>query len=91
MNVLHLSTLDTVFLIIAACAISLFFLIAAILSAVALALVVKIKKVVAKAESAIDSVEEATATIRNIGAQASGPLAMLKVIKSIINLVDRRK
>ena len=91
MQVLHLGTLDTVFLIITACAISLFFLISAALLAAALVLVGKIKKVVAKAESAIDSVEEATETIRNIGAQASGPLAIFKVIKSITDIVNRKK
>ena len=91
MNILHLSALDTVFLIITACAISLFFILAAAVSAAALVLIMKIKKVVAKAENAIDSVEEATATIRNIGAQASGPMAIFKVIRSILNMVDRHK
>ena len=91
MNVLHLSTLDSVFLIITAVAISLFFLIGAALLVAALVLVSKVKKVVAKAEAAIDSVEEATETIKNIGAQASGPLAFFKVIKSVVNIVNKKK
>jgi hypothetical protein len=91
MNVLHLTTLDSVFLIITAVAISLFFIIGAALLAAALVLVSKVKKVVAKAEEAIDSVEAATETIKNIGAQASGPLAVFKVIKAISDIVNRKK
>lgn len=91
MNVLHLTTLNNVFLIITAVAISLFFIIGAALLVAALVLVSKVKKVVAKAEDAIDSVEAATETIKNIGAQASGPLAVFKVIKAISDIVNRKK
>lgn len=90
-TILHLSTLDHVFVIITAVAISLFFLLGAVLLIAALVLVSKIKKVVAKAEEAIDSVEEATETIKHIGAQATGPLAVFKVAKSIMDIVNRKK
>lgn len=86
-----MSTLDTVFLIITACAISLFFLLAAVLAGLAIALVSKVKKVIAKAENAIDSVEAATETIRNIGEDAKGPFAAFKVVKSIVDLINRHK
>ena len=86
-----MSTLDTVFLGIAACAIALFFLLGAVVLVYVLKLVRAVKNVVAKAENVIDSVEEATETIKNIGENASGPLAILKVVKNIINVMDRRK
>lgn len=91
MEVLQLSTTQSVFLIIVAVAISLFFLLAAVLTVVSLLLVSKIKKVVTKAETAIESVEEATETIKNIGSQASGPLAVFKIIKSLADMVNNKK
>lgn len=91
MEVLHLSTLQSVLLIIVAVAISLFFVLAAVLTIVGLVIMSKVKKVMAKAEDAITSVEEATETIKNIGAQAGGPLAVLKVIKNIYDTVNRKK
>ncbi len=91
MEVLHLSTLQSVFLIIVAVAVSLFFIIGALLLGLAIALVSRVKKVVNKAEVAIESVEEATETIKNIGQNAGGPLAAFKVIKSIVEIVNRKK
>jgi hypothetical protein len=91
MEVLHLSTFQSVLLIIVTVAISLFFLLSAAVAVVALMLVKKIKAVVAKAEDAIDSVEAATETIKNIGAQATGPLAIFKTIKAIIDLTNKKK
>lgn len=91
MEVLHLSTLQSVFLIIVAVAISLFFVIGTALLVAALVLVSKVKKVVVKAEDAIESVEEATETIKHIGAQASGPMAIFKVVKTISDIVNNKK
>ena len=91
MEVLHLSTTQSVFLIIIAVTISLFFLLGAMLLVACLVLVSKVKQAVAKAEEVIDSVEEATETIKNLGSHAGGPLAVFKVIKAIIKLVDRKK
>lgn len=86
-----MSTVDSVFLIITGCAISLFFLLGAVVLIFVLKLIKQVKRVVAKAEDAIDSVEAATETIKNIGVNASGPLAVFKVIKNIVNLMNRRK
>lgn len=86
-----MSTVDSVFLIITGCAISLFFLLGAVVLIFVLKLIKQIKKVVAKAEDAIDSVEAATETIKNIGVNASGPLAVFKVVKNIVDLMNRRK
>jgi hypothetical protein len=85
-----MSTLDTVFLIITACAISLFFLLGAVVMAVVLKLVKSVKRVVAKAENTIESVSEATDVLKNIGHNAEGPLAVLKVVRNIMNLVNRK-
>lgn len=85
-----MSTLDTVFLGVAACTLALFFLIGTVLLVYVLKLVKAVKGVIAKAESAIDTVEAATETIKNIGDNASGPLALMKVIKNIVNLMNRR-
>ena len=86
-----MSTVDSVFLIITACAISLFFLLGAVALVFVIKLIKSVKRAVAKAESAIDSVEAATETIKNIGVNASGPLAVYKVVKNIVNLMNRRK
>lgn len=91
MEVLQLSTLQSVLLIVVAVAISLFFLLAAALTVVGLVVMSKVKKVIVKAEEAIDSVEEATETIKNIGANAGGPLAVLKIVKTIYDTVNRKK
>ena len=85
-----MSTLDTVFLIITACAISLFFLLGAISLVFVLKLIKSLKRVAAKAESAIDSVEAATEVLKNVGHDASGPIAIFKVINNIIKLVNRK-
>lgn len=90
MIVLHLSTYQAVLLAIVAFAISLFFVLGAVLLAAMLGLVKKVKKVVVKAESAIESAEEAAQTIRNIGAQADGPMAALKIIKSIRDTFSKK-
>jgi hypothetical protein len=85
-----MSTTDTVFLIITACAISLFFLLGAVVMVAVLKLVKSIKRVVAKAEDTIESVGEATEVIKNISRNADGPLAALKVVRNIINLVHHK-
>ena len=85
-----MTTLDTVFLGVAACAIALFFLLGTVVLVFILKLIKSVKRVIAKAEGAIDTVEAATETIKNIGENASGPLAVLKVIKNIVNLMNRR-
>jgi CHASE3 domain sensor protein len=85
-----MSTLDSVFLIITGCAISLFFLLGVVVLAFVLKLIKSIREVIKKAEDAIDSVESATETIKNIGQNASGPLAALKVVNNIVKLVNRK-
>lgn len=82
-----MSTLDTVFLIITACAISLFFLLGAVLVGLTIGLVRKARKVIAKAEDAIDSVEAAAVVLKN----ARGPVGAFHLLKNIIELVNKRR
>lgn len=88
---LELSTIDSVFLYITASAISLFFIIGVVLLVAVLVLVNKVKKVVVKAEQAVESVEEATETLKHISGQATGPLALIKVVKAIVELTNKKK
>ena len=91
MIVLHLSTYQAVLLAIVAFAITLFFVLGAVLLAALLKLTSKVKGVVNKAEAAIISVEEATQTIKNIGAQADGPVSVAKAVKNIYDTFNRKK
>lgn len=88
---LHLAPLDQTLLIITSTAITVFFILGIVAVSMTLALISKIKSVVRKAEEAIDSVEEATQTIKNIGAQAGGPLAFFKIMKNIYDTFNRKK
>lgn len=88
---LHLTTLDQTLLIITSTAITIFFILGIIAMSMGLALISKIKSVVRKAEDAIDSVEEATQTIKDIGAKAGGPLAIFKIMKNIYETFNRKK
>ena len=81
-----MTSVDTVFLIITACAISLFFILGAVLVALTIGLVRKARKVIAKAEDAIDSVEAAAVVLKN----ARGPVGVFHLLKNIIELVNRR-
>jgi hypothetical protein len=85
-----MTTTDTVFLIITACALSLFFLLGSIVLIFVLKLIKSVRSVITKAEGAIDSVESATETIKNIGQNAGGPLAALKVVSNIIKMMNRK-
>ena len=77
-------------LLVVTVTIALFFVLGCALLIATLILVRKIKKMVLKAELAIDSVEAASETIRNVGAQAGGPLALFKIVKAIIKIVEKR-
>lgn len=91
MTVLQLSTAQDVFLIIVVVAIALFFVVGTVLLIAALMLVSKVKKAIAKAEATLQSVEDATETLKTIGAKAGGPLAVLKIAKSIIDVASKAK
>jgi hypothetical protein len=56
-------------------------------AAAAFKLVSTAKQVVAKAENAIDSVESAADTFKNVG----GKVSVFRLIKNIIDLTQRKK
>ncbi|MBC7546393.1 hypothetical protein H7171_01460 [Candidatus Saccharibacteria bacterium] len=79
-----LTTVEMVILII----LVVFLALALILSVATLVLIIKlvksVKRIVAKAEDVVDSVEVATDVLKNV----SGPLATLRVLKNIVSIVQ---
>jgi hypothetical protein len=82
-----MSTLDTTLVIILTSLLSLFFILLIAAVVILLKLLGAVRRAVQKAESVIDSVEAATDVIKN----ASGPLALIKVIKNIVDIAQRKK
>ena len=71
-----MSTTDQVLLIVLTSLLSLFFILLIAVVIVVLKTISEIKKVIAKAEHVIGSVESATDVLRNVGV----PLSALKVV-----------
>lgn len=82
-----MNTVDTVFFIILSVVMSLFFILLIALVVVALKLVKSVKNVIAKAEHVIDNVESATDVIRD----ARGPFPLMKLIRNIMDLTNKRR
>ena len=82
-----MNTTDTVLLIIITSLMSIFFLLAIAAAIAVLKLITTIKNAVSKAESVIDSVESAAGVFKD----ASGPMAAFKLIKNILDLVQKHK
>lgn len=82
-----MTTAETVLLIILAVFLALFLLLAIAGAILTIKILKSVKRVVAKAEGVVDSVETAADVIRN----ASGPLAAVRVVKNIVDLVHRKK
>lgn len=90
-STLHLSTTQDVFLIIIISTIALFFFFGAVLLIVSIVLVSKVKKVILKAEETLQSVENATEAIKMVGSKVGGPLSVLKIIASILEVTNKRR
>lgn len=82
-----MTTTDTTLLIILTVLLSVFILILIATAVVAFKLVRSIQKVVAKAEGVVDSVESAAEVLK----EASGKVAIVRVIKNIVDLTQRKK
>lgn len=82
-----MTTTDHVFIVILSVLLSLFFIlcIAAVLAVLKLMSIVK--RVLAKAESVVDSVESATDVIKDV----QGRAAIFKLVRNIYKLAQRRK
>jgi hypothetical protein len=72
-------------------AVALFFIISAAVATAAFVVVRRVKFMVTKAELALSSVESAAAAAKAMTVKAGGPLAMFKIIKGIIDAVNRKK
>lgn len=83
-----MTTIDSVFLDVTATAITIFFIIGLVVLVLIWKLIRKIRFILSKAEETIDSFENASETIKNIGQNASGPMLLLKIIKSIIKVAS---
>ena len=82
-----MTTTESILLIILAAFLALFLGLAIALTVLSIKLVNSVKEIVAKAGSVIDSVETAADVVKN----ASGPIATLRIIKNIVDLVQRKK
>ncbi len=82
-----MTTAEQVIMIILAVFLLLFLLLSIMLLAAALAVAKRVKVIVGKAESVVDSAESVTEVFR----QASGPLAILKIIHNIQQSVKKRR
>lgn len=82
-----MNTTESVLLIILSVFLALFLSLAIAVTILTIKLVKSVRGIVLKAETIVDSVETAADVVKN----ASGPLATLKVIKNIIDLVQHKK
>jgi biopolymer transport protein ExbB/TolQ len=80
-----MTTTDTVLLIILTTLISVFFLLTIAGIIMILKLLSSVKRVVAKAEDVVDSVESAAEVLKD----TQGRLAFLKLVRNIIKLAQR--
>jgi hypothetical protein len=78
---------QSVLLVILSVFLALFLALAITATILGIKLIKSVKRIITKAETVIDSVETAADVVKN----ATGPLATLKVIKNIIDLVQRKK
>jgi hypothetical protein len=82
-----MSTTETVLLIIVTSLLSLFIIMCIAVAVAIFKLVSSARQVVAKAETAIDSVESAADIFKNVG----GKVSVFKLIKNIVDLTQRKK
>lgn len=82
-----MNTTDTVLLTILTSLLSIFFILCIVAVASLLKLLSSLKQVVAKADGVIDSVESAADTLKNVG----GKLSLLRLVKNIFEITQRKK
>jgi hypothetical protein len=82
-----MSTYDTTLLTILTVLMSLFFLLGIAAMVMALKVLATVKAVVKRAEDVVDSVEAAADVLKD----ASGKMAVFKLLKNIFDLVQRKK
>ncbi|MDB5169218.1 MAG: hypothetical protein JWO41_574 [Candidatus Saccharibacteria bacterium] len=82
-----MTTTDTTLLIILTSLLSIFILVCIAIAVVIFKLVRAVQAVVVKAESVVDSVEAAAEVFKD----ASGKMAMIKLIRNIVDLAHGKK
>ena len=80
-----MTTTDEVLLIILTSLLSIFFLIGIFVLVLVVKLLNNIKRVVAKAEGVVDSVEE----VAEVFTEARGPLTLFQVVKNLVKLSQK--
>jgi hypothetical protein len=81
-----MTTTDTVLVIILTALLSIFFILCIAAVIVTLKILASVRRVLAKAEDVVDSVESAAEVLRD----TQGKLAFFKLVSNIIKLVQRR-
>jgi hypothetical protein len=82
-----MTTTETVLAIVLTSLLSLFFVLCIAAMVIVLKLLSSIKRIVAKTEDVVDSVESATEVLRD----TKGRLAFFKLVRNIIKLAQRRR
>jgi hypothetical protein len=78
---------ESILVIIVSSLLSLVLIAAVVAIIIVVRLVSQLRKVVNKAEQAIDSAEAAASVIKNVG----GPLSVLKILDNVISTVKHKK
>jgi hypothetical protein len=82
-----MSTTDTTLLIILTTLLSIFFILCIAAVIVVIKLLSSVKKVVAKAENVVDSVESAAEVLKD----TQGKLAFIKLVRNVVKIVNRSR
>lgn len=86
MNYLQLTSTDSTLLIVLTVLLSLFFLLSVVAMFFFVRILGSINRVVAKAESVVDSVEAAADVLKDVG----GKLSLIKLVKNVLDLAQRK-
>ena len=78
---------QTILVIINSVVLTVFLILGIVTMVLAIRVFASLKRVAQKAESVVDSAEAATEAFKN----ASGSLAFMKIIKNLVELVQRKK
>lgn len=85
--ILTFTTGDHTLLIVLTVLLSLFFLLGCIAAVTVIRILMSVKRVVARAEQVVDSVEAAADVLKDAG----GKMAVFKLLKNIIDVTQRKK
>lgn len=82
---MHIQSAESILVIITSAVLIIFLLVAIVAAVYLVKLAKNVRKVVAKAEDVVDSAEAVTEAFRNVG----GPLAALKLVRNIVQIVNK--